>query len=135
MSATAWKSGMYPAAVALYTVQGSAILEYRFPVSAASGMSGVTPTVSVVVPPGKGTFANYTGLAATSAFDINEDSLDIFVVGTVNGVTGVHQYWQSWLGAGQPWSYGGAIAQGGMYWVSATTYVKGSGEASSSSAV
>lgn len=129
LAAAAWNGGAIgqTPAVALYTVQGNSVLEYRFLPDAQTGISSANPAVSVIVPPastGQAIFP-YTGLAAVSAYDIGENSIDIFVNAIINGAWGVHQYWQSTVGS--EWTYGGVIASGsGIRWVSAATYMIGS---------
>lgn len=106
-------------------MQSNAILEYRWGTVSGGISSTESPFVSTVLRAGGNhAFPDGTPITATNAYDLGEDALNMFVVGTYNGVQGVHQFF--WVGAGSIWLYVGAVVpQAGITWISSAIYLIG----------
>lgn len=139
LAATAWDGrgkgwqganlGVQPTVV-LYTIESGNILEYRFNDTANGlGLLNVAyqpnPWVSIAVPSDLIFIADSASLTATNAYDIGENSLDLFVYATVGGVAGIYQYYANLPGL--VFSAGGLLhASTNIHWMSAATYMSGS---------
>lgn len=120
-------------ALALYYIEQSTVVEYRFLDPRPSFTAGKPTFAATVVTGGPDfdtSFHDYTSLAVAQAYELGWNSLDLFAFGVVNGVSGIHWFQCPPSSTGNFWTYMGSVydATGvGVYWVSAAWYLGAGG--------